>query len=151
MSGRLPIAMAGLILLLLAGCATEPPIAQTSSGRPEAVFRSTGVSDVQGKISQGCMNAGLVIYDASANQVVCGKTMEGGDAILAQLLIGNSYSTTPERRIRFTLAKVGSNVRVQAFQWYETQMAFGQVNRSELNSGKQFNEVQRFLYNIGGQ
>jgi len=76
--------------------------------------------------------------------------MQGGDAILAQMLIGNSYSTTPELFVKFVIFKNGATVRVQAYQWMQTQMAFGQVRKSELNGNAQFNVVLKALISIGG-
>jgi hypothetical protein len=67
------------------------------------------------------------------------------------MLIGNSYSTTPDQKVKFTIYQSGRNVKVSARQWIETQMAFGQMQRQELNSNNQFNDLQRMLYSIGGE
>lgn len=136
--------------MILTGCQTVAPIASTPSGKPEAIFTSTSAEDISGRIASACMSQGLMVFDQSNYQVLCGKTMTGGDSVMAQLLIGNSYSTTPEQKIRFAIANTGSGIRVQASQWIETQMAFGQMRRQELNGGKHFNDVQNFLYSIGG-
>lgn len=139
-----------LALTVLVGCQTVQPIKQTTSGRPEATFRDATAEEVSSKISVECLDRGIMVKEATSNVVVCGKTMEGGDAVLAQMLIGNSYSTTPEQNVRFNIIQNGNDVRVVAYQWIESQMAFGQVNRQELNGGNQFNEVQNLLYRIGG-
>jgi hypothetical protein len=135
----------------LAGCMTVPPIAATPSGRPEAVFDSTTGPDVAGRIATRCLDGGLVIQNQTNTQIVCSKELQGGDAIIATMAIGNSYSTTPVRNIRFNIVQIGPNVRVQAYQWVQTQMAFGQVNQMELNGGAQFNDIQQMLLNMGGR
>ena len=140
-----------LSILALSACETVQPIKTTASGRPEAIFYGETAESVSNKIATGCMNKGLLIKDTSSSMVVCGKTMEGGEAVFAQMLVGNSYSTTPEHNIRFSIVQINDDVKVVAYQWIESQMAFGQINRQELNSGKQFNDVQGFLNFIGGQ
>ena len=92
-----------------------------------------------------------MVTEASSNQIVCGKTMEGSDAVLGQMLIGNSYSTTPEQRVRFVLYEINGDTRVTAYQWMETQMAYGQIQKQELNSNNQRNGLQRFIFSIGGE
>ncbi len=71
--------------------------------------------------------------------------MDGQDGVWAQMLIGNSSSTTPERKVRFILYQVGKDVRVTAQQWIETQMARGQTQRMELNENSHRNNMQQFL------
>lgn len=70
--------------------------------------------------------------------------------ILAQALIGNSRSTTPELKIRFGLIRSGKYIRVQATQWIETQMAFGQVQRQQLDGRKQIQSLRDALGSLGG-
>lgn len=138
--------------IILSGCATQPDkIKLTQSGYPEAMFEKSSVKAVKEKIIQGCDNRGAVILESSDNSVVCEKTMTGGDAVLAQVLIGNSYSTTPQQKVRFTVYPVGKSVKVSARQWVETQMAFGQIRQQELNSNAQFNDMQFFLNSLGGR
>jgi hypothetical protein len=85
-----------------------------------------------------------------ADHVLCGKMMSGFKGALAQVLIGNSYSTTPELKARFQAVAVPTGTRVQVVQWVETQMAFGQIRRQELNGSKAFNDAMALLGNLGG-
>ena len=140
------------LVVALSGCAPEQAlIKQTSSGYPEGVFANTNIDAVRSLLIEGCSSRGILVQEASGNQVVCGKTMTGGDAVLAQMLVGNSYSTTPERKIRFVIYQVGADVRVTAQQWIESQMAFGQVRRQELSANNQRNDIQQFLFNLGAR
>ena len=146
------LAFASILALLLSACVTQQSlIKSTASGYPEGVFSNASLDSVRSKLIDGCSSRGILVQEASGNQVVCGKTMEGGDAVLAQLLVGNSYSTTPERKIRFIIYQTGSNVKVTAQQWIESQMALGQVRRQELNGNNHKNDIQNFLFSLGAQ
>jgi len=141
-----------IISVLLFGCvAQQPLIKQTQSGYPEGLFRNADLETIRSKIINGCASYGLMVIESSPNQVICGTTMKGGNAVLAQMAIGNSYSTTPQRKIRFTIYKIETNVKVTAQEWIETQMAFGQVQTSELKSNNQINSVQNFLFALGAE
>lgn len=136
---------------VLGGCVEqEAYLTRTPSGRPEAEFVTRNPAVVSERLTTLCASRGYLVQQSSPSQVVCGGQMQGGDALLAQLAIGNSYSTTPEQYVRFAILPYGGKVRVQAYQWVETQMAFGQVNKVELNSGNQFNSIMRALASIGG-
>ncbi len=136
--------------LVLTACAPEQALLKpTLSGYPEGIFSNSNVEAVRSKLIDGCSSRGILVQEASGNQVVCGKTMKGGDAVLAQMLVGNSYSTTPEQKIRFVIYQSGTDVRVTAQQWIESQMAFGQVRRQEMNGNNQKNDMQWFLLSLG--
>lgn len=140
-----------LFAALLAGCAAPPPlIAQTPSHRPEATFDNLSTKDVLGKMVGICLMQGAVIVNQTDYQLVCQKDMSPGDAVLAQILIGNRYSTTPVVKIRFNAAPIGNGVRVQTYQWIETQMAMGQVQTVEMNGNENFNSIQAKLLASGG-
>lgn len=140
-----------LSLLMLPACTDQPVMRQTSSGFPEGVFPNAEVSAVRARIMDGCSSRGLLVQDANDSQVVCAKTMDGLEGTLAQMAVGNAYSTTPERKIRFVLFPKDSGTRVTAQQWIETIMPFGQVRRQDLNGAKQRNDVQQFLLSLGAQ
>lgn len=138
--------------VLLFGCAAQQPLIKpTQSGYPEGLFENTNVETVRSSIMDGCVTRGLMVIESSANQIVCGKAMEGGQGVLAQMLVGNSYSTTPQRKVRFILYQMGTDVKVTAQQWIESQMAFGQTRTQELKSNNQINDIQNFLFSLGAQ
>ena len=142
-------ATVSLCAAMVACAPQQSRIKTTSSGYPEGVFTNTTVDDVRNKVIAGCEMRGIAVEQSSDNSVICGKTVTGGDAVVAQLLVGNAYSTTPEEKIRFTIYQIGSNVEVSAHEWIESQMPFGQVRQVELNSNNQFNDMQRYLYSLG--
>ena len=137
-----------LAITILAGCVSGTKMEKTASGRPEVTIPGATQEAVQGELFSLCNNSAAAVRSSSPNEVVCGKPMEGGSAIAAQLLVGNSYSTPPVALARFTIWKVGQDVRVSAYQWVETQMAMGQVRTVELNSPQAFNALQSKLNDI---
>lgn len=140
------------IILVVVGCAAQQTLIKpTASGYPEGSFSNTSVEEVRSKLIDGCSSRGIFVQDTVGNQVVCGKTMEGMDAVLGSLVVGNKYSTTPERKIRFVIFQSGADVKVTAQQWIESQMAFGQIRRQELKNNNHNNDVQQFLFSLGAQ
>ena len=138
------------LLFLASGCAPQQALIKpTASGYPEGTFRNSTVDTVRSILIDGCSSKGLLVQESGGNQVVCGKTMAGGDAVLAQMIVGNSYSTTPERKIRLIIYQSGDDVKVTAYEWIESQMAFGQMRRQELKSNNQKNDIQQFLFSLG--
>jgi hypothetical protein len=139
---------AAAFALLAAGCSTDQVLLQTQSGYPEATFYNTSPETVENKLVGACSRVGAAVTDTSPHQVVCGKTLEGQTGVLAQALLGNAYSTTPVENLRFVLYATGSSVHVTAYHWVETQTAFGQVRKAELNGTKQRNDLQLILYKL---
>lgn len=141
-----------VLAFLTSGCVQqETLIKPTTSGYPERLFRNANVEEVKAKIMDDCASRGLIISETTSNHVVCEKTMEGGDAVLAQLLVGNSYSTTPLRKVRFVAYRSGNDVKVTAQEWIQSRMAMGQVRTQELKSSNQVNSTQSFLFSMGAE
>lgn len=135
------------LLFAISACQTVQPIKHTASGFPE-IKLAVSQNEASGMIAEKCMDAGLVIFDQNNHQVICGKQMTGMEAGMAQFLIGNSYSTIPDHKVRFSIAKVNEGTRIMAYQWIETQMAFGQMRKQPLTGGEQFNSIQNMLNSI---
>jgi hypothetical protein len=97
-----------------------------------------------------CIRRNIMIIEQDERHVVCSQEMGGLKGAFAQILIGNSYSTTPTLNLRFSLSKTRDYTVVQATQWVETQMAFGQVRREGVNGGKSRRHLQEALLGAGG-
>ena len=69
---------------------------------------------------------------------------------MAQLTIGNAYSTTSEQCTPFAIFYYREEVRAQAYQSIETKIAFGQVGKAELTYRAPLNLAMRALMLIGG-
>lgn len=146
------IALLLTLLIIISGCATQQAlIKSTTSGYPEGIFRNSNLDEVKSKIMDGCVRGGLMVSEVTSNQVVCEKTMEGRDAILAKMALGNSYSTRPVRKTRFIIYKQYNEIKVTAQQWFQLQTAFGQVKKQELMSNNHRNELQQFLFSLGAE
>lgn len=139
-----------LFFITLSGCAMPPQrIAQTPSGRPEIILNTTDVDLVKATIINEMQVADFFLQDDSKYRLVFTKQLEGNQGIMAQLVIGNSYSTTPVAEVSFNLSKVGSTIKVIEFSSISTQMAFGQVNRMDMkNNNAWFNDLYSLLQRV---
>lgn len=139
--------LVGATALALVACAAGTPI-NTPSGWPEALFDTTDKMLVLDRIASGCADRGLYVTNQTSAHVMCERTMDDLGGVFAQALLGNSYSTTPQMKVRFSAFQTGEKVRVQAHPWIETQMALGQVQRADIRSGKTASGIQTFLNNL---
>ncbi|WP_236174153.1 hypothetical protein [Pseudomonas pseudonitroreducens] len=144
-------ALALIAVTLLSGCTQVPLTKETQSGYPEGVFRSTTVDDAKSKVLSGCAAKGLVIEDTNGSQVICSKETSGMSAVATQLAIGNSYSTTPQAKVRFVFIPQGTDVKVIAYPWVETMMPGGQVNKMEAKGNVDRNALQTFMTSVGAE
>jgi hypothetical protein len=134
----------------LAGCAAHAErLKATASGYPEGVFKNAEMDAIRSKVIEGCNKRGYVIAEASTNTVICQKETAGMEEVAARLMVGNSYSTTPFKKLRATLYKVDADVKVTLSLTMETQMPFGQVRAEPLNTSDAFNEMQKALFELG--
>ncbi|MEQ9518454.1 MAG: hypothetical protein RLN89_03335 [Parvibaculum sp.] len=139
--------MLSALALSLAACASGAPI-NTPSGWPEALFETPEKTQVLDSIASGCADRGLHVTNQTSTHVMCERTMDDLGGVFAQALLGNSYSTTPQMKIRFSAFQTGENVRVQAHPWVETQMALGQINRVDIKTGRTASDIQNFLTDL---
>lgn len=134
------------LLLALSGCATQDELRkETVSGYPEIILKNKSIDKVKENIMNKCSSKGALVQDVQSHSVLCGKVLDGNDEFWARLLVGNSYSTTPERKVRFMIFPSGKDVRVTAQEWIETQMPFGQLRKTEMTGNNQRNDMQEFL------
>ncbi|MFP3798445.1 hypothetical protein [Paraburkholderia sp. SIMBA_027] len=146
---KFKLALAALPVLF--GCATQQALlTDTPSGHPETTFDGATLPEVQNKMIGLCSRIGAGVTETNSNIVVCTKTVQGQQAVMAQLLLGNSYSTTPVDRLRFILDASGSSVHVTAYESIETVMPFGQVHSADLTSNSARNGLQSALDRLDG-
>lgn len=130
--------------VVLAGCATEPVRKQTVSGKAEAEYNQP-VAVVKSAAVVFCNNSGGTLDQETERMVVCSREKTDGEGLMFQALMGNSYSTTPLIKIKFTFTEKDGVTKVWASQSMETQMAMGQLKKIELNGGKAVNRTQYIL------
>lgn len=137
-----------LVSTLLFGCAQVPLNYSTPSSQPEITLHNAKVADVRGYIIGKAAAKGMQIITADDSRIVVSKTMEGNQAMLTQLAIGNAYSTTPTQNMQFVLVQNDADVTVYASGWVESQMPLGQVSRMNADSNEAKNALQADLIKI---
>lgn len=141
-------ALLGLLLVAL-GCATESRIAATPSGLPEVTINTYDMEAVKASIITKVAPIGYTLQSDSNYRLFFTRQTSGLEAAFTQVLIGNSYSTTPEKSLNITIFKAKQSVRVMASGAVSTQMAFGQVRSVNLSEGSRwFNDLQRILFAV---
>lgn len=141
------IAAAAAMVVATPALADEP-YAVTPSGGTEA-FYAMGVTDASDMLANRCLDAGWQMVSSTDTVVVCEVPMSFGSQLLSAL-VAPRYSTPPRQYIRFNLAGIEGNTRVQASSWQETQTAFGQNQRTDLASDNYHNTVMTFFEGTGG-
>lgn len=142
------IILALLLASLLGGCAAQEPLNKhTQSGYPEAVFAGEGTESVRGKVTQGCLNKGLMIEDSSSSQVVCSADITDTLAVMKTTLMlnGNANSSNHRTKIRFIIFGNSEGTKVTAQPTVELQMAGGATRSARLTSNSDLNGLQYFL------
>ncbi len=136
-----------ILSIIFSGCAQVPLKKITTSGKPERVFTNAKIVDIKSKIIERCAIKGSQVEERGTNTIICTKMLDNGDAILAQMLVGNSYSSTPEQKLSFVVTQRNNDVFVIInSMWIESQMAFGRINRVELmDDHKNLNNLQSSL------
>lgn len=124
--------------------------AVTPSGATEMLFGEQP-SEVVGKLSTKCIDAGWSVTSSSGAEVVCEAPMNFGQSLMGTILMGNSYSTQPRRFFKYTVSTVSGISRVQASGWMELQMAFGQMRRTDFAGPEFHNGAMNFMAAAGGK
>ena len=126
----------------------DEPYAVTPSGGTEAYY-AMGVTETSDMLANSCLDFGWQMVSSSDTVVVCEVPMSFGSK-LVNALFAPRYSTPTRQYIRFNLAGIEGNTRVQASSWQETQTAFGQTQRTDLTSDNYHNTVMTFFEGSGG-
>lgn len=120
------------------------------SNQAEARFAGDTTDNVGGKIANRCMDRAWTVTMQNSNQVVCEFKLDMASMVIARVFLGNRYSTPPRGFMRFAMAQVGSDVRVQAYTWIETEMAFGQMRQEAQTGPDYFDGMISMLLDAGG-
>ncbi|CDH22092.1 conserved exported hypothetical protein [Xenorhabdus bovienii str. kraussei Quebec] len=138
-----------LAVVVLSGCTNQEALKKkTQSGKPEGVYENTTKAAVRDALTSYCNERGFMVVEATESTVLCSKETEGMGAVMAQMAIGNTYSTTPVGKLRFSIGEVNEKVKVWADTWMETQMAMGQINQMKINDNASINALQDRLDNL---
>ena len=126
----------------------DVPVALTPSGATESYFAMPVVA-TSDMLANKCVDLGWTMISSTDTTVVCEVPVSFGSALLSALA-GPRYATPPRQYFRFNLAGVEGNTRVQASSWQEIQTAFGQTQRTDLDSSNYHNTVMTFFESNGG-
>lgn len=148
MANRIRTALAVVGLLVAAPVLADEPYAVTPSGATEAYF-PMAISDASDFLAGQCVDLGWTLVSSTETVVVCEVPVSFGKKLLSALG-GPRFATPPRQFFRFNLAGSNGNTRVQASGWQEIQTAFGQTQRTELQSSNYHNSVMSFFEGAGG-
>lgn len=136
-------------LLLAAGAAR----AQTMT---DAVFKGVAPAELSGRLAAWCMDKQLAVVEADAFHVVCEIPMvsitDNFVARSALYVSGSGHARggeKPQRFVRFTLAPLGPDVRVQVREYYQGVLPNGGVKQAEVREKYRNAEVQAALAGLG--
>lgn len=135
-------------ILLAAGLLAAGPAVGGSP--PVVVYFAGTADDAAQSLASLCVAKGIPVIEQDSRHVQCASEVSGLSGALTQMLIGNAYSTTPLSVVRFSIVPAKGYAAVQAVQWVETQMAFGQVRRTTLDGRKQTERLRAALIAAGG-
>lgn len=128
----------------------DEPYAVTPNGRAEMMFDVPAI-ETSDLLAGACMSSNWVIKDQSPQQVLCEAPPTFGQSFMANLMMGNSYSTPPRLYYRFSIVQMSSETRVQANGWMGLQSAFGQNREMETNLKGFHNNAMDMMRSAGGR
>ncbi len=140
---KLPATVVAVLMLLLAGCASTPPL-QTASGRPEVTVRSRTAAQVRSVAINHFVDQGFAPVKSDGNQLVFEKEGSVGQAFLMGLTTNNPQASN---RLTITLVENGPDVRVVGGVAVTGNNNFGAQQVTEL-TGKGYQQLQMSLEGI---
>lgn len=126
----------------------DEPFAVTPSGATEAYF-DMGVKETSDFLANQCLDLGWSMVSSTDTTVICEVPVSFGNKLLSALA-GPRYATPPRQFFRFNLAGASGYTRAQASSWQEIQTAFGQTQRTDLETQNYHNSVMGFFKTVGG-
>ena len=137
--------ISSILLVFLTGCATVQvaPLKVTDSGLPERIVTGSTVDDIRNAIIQSCYRGQSQVEETSNTTVICSKEMQGGAAVMVQLMLGNSYADTPRMNLKFQILKLNDkDIKVIVVPTYSTRMINGKINSMQVTNQADLNSVQ---------
>lgn len=137
-----------LMLALLAACSSAPLLKETGSGKAEARMPNVTPEKFRSAVAYSCSSHGATITSDEFS-VTCSARATGARAGLAQVMLGNRFSSHPFEKIRYTITPLPEGgIFVVADAWLEMGMGFGEVKRVPNNNTELRNQQQRMLDEI---
>jgi cell division septation protein DedD len=137
------LAMFGLAALLF-GCGT--PVRQnTASGRPEVTIANVPADRVKSALVNEMINGGYRITKDSQFEIAFDRPI---DNLAAAVLFGSRYDAQPNARVAYSIAQVGSDVRVVADMAIITNPGSGFEQRTDVSAGADSPKIQELLNRV---
>ena len=136
----------GILAIFLAGCATTPSL-RTASGKPEVTIPSTSKKAVFDALTNAMIQQGYEVKNITDYSAVYGKKT---DSILASMLLGSQYDSTPEARVAYTVVDTSEGVRVVAALQMITNPGSAFERVTDLSQSANAQSWQTFLENLRG-
>ncbi|MEI6177142.1 MAG: hypothetical protein WCS43_09640 [Verrucomicrobiota bacterium] len=131
----------------LALCSCQTISINTPSGRPEVTAKSS-ISRAKTTAIHMMASAGYSLASQSENTLTFECQMPPGDAALYLIAVGNSYYSQPVWTTRFTFVPVGNEVKIYGTVKASAQGPFGQIQSTDLTTGKAGQQLQQLLEEI---
>ena len=145
------LAIASVLLVFVSTPSlADEPYAITPNGRAETLF-DIPARETSDKLAGACMSNSWVVKDQTPSQVLCEAPTTFGQNLLANLTLGNRYSTPPRLYYRFSIVEMTTETRVQANGWMGLQSAFGQDREMDTNLKGFHNNAMDLMMAAGGR
>jgi len=129
------------LLFLVAGCAA--PIKHlTPSGRPEVTITGRVGEQVVARITDYMLNRGYNVKTATNTLLVFEKPI---DNVLATVLLGSRYDSTPAARVTYTTIETETSTRVVASLAAITNPGSAFERVTPMDNSKDSVSLQQFL------
>ena len=145
--------LAIIMMAVLFGCASQTKkIVEAKPDRPEIIIKTSNMDAVKSllvsKIGKGEWN--YLLINKTKDRLTFSREVTAGDeAEKAQLMVGTSFGTIPERIIKFDIMRAQDTVKAIAHPSLSSQNGFGQTNQVNLeNDIAIFNALQELLISI---
>lgn len=138
-----------MICFIMIGCLGGCAAGSQAGPRPRASveIQTKDSAVVVSKLSELCDRNGYRIDTSTSNSVTCSH--DGG--LAAQILLGTRYGSGVRQRVQFnTFPTAPGLIKVVPELWMESQTAFGQIKRTDLQTNNQNGSTQNVL-NIAKQ
>jgi hypothetical protein len=146
MTVKSSILTAAFASVLLAGCAA-PVVHNTASGKVEEIFTGTP-GQTKPKIVGMMANFGFNVSKDTPYLIAFDKPTEN---VMAAVLLGSKYDSTPNTRITYTFVQMGPNTRVIADASIITNPGSAFERVTNMNGNQDTVKLQTWLDNLAAQ
>jgi predicted glycosyltransferase involved in capsule biosynthesis len=143
------------ILLFTSGCSAPPTrIAETESGQPEVVIRTTDKSAIKQNLIARNTATGWALEQESENTMLFTRVDASGSANTATtlVLLGGSANMPPRYEARYMFAQTAAGFKVVVNAFVAVQTTNGLINRQMISdTNATFNAFQTQLFRVKGE